>query len=337
MTQTEHRFRTTSRTTLVRGAILAFGIAGAALVATGRGATAVVQPNGGLPGRRRLRDSGGRRDCGTGDRRRPRAGFRRRLVQMRCIQACSAVRRHADRRCRQRSRQGAAARGSHPRLEPARDCSVCELHPDASPEPRAHRCRPGRVSSAARPRRVRGIAGRAGEDAARTRTVRAGRCGRTGPGTENKDESARLSAALQAAHAPALPPSAGDLRAVVSHHTWLQEQATTGAWQDLASTPPHAKPGTSLCAADATTANLPATAYDTVTARVRVERRASGKLDDQTPLEHTWRAADLARSSLTFAFAEAADVKVSATPVPAGLRRSRPPSRWTRRRSPARR
>jgi hypothetical protein len=140
----------------------------------------------------------------------------------------------------------------------------------------------------------------------------------TGLGTVNHDESAWLSAVLRAAHAPAPPPSAGDLRAVVSHHTWLQAQASGGAWQDLDPTLPHAKPGTSLCAADATTADLPAAAYDTVTARVRVERRASGKLDDQTVLEHTWRTADLARSSLTFAFAEPADVSVNGSPAPAG-------------------
>ena len=82
---------TTSRTTLCARAILAFGIAGAALVATGRAATAVfVELNGGLPGRRRLRDSGGRRDCGTGDISCPRAGFRCVRVTI-CIQACSAA------------------------------------------------------------------------------------------------------------------------------------------------------------------------------------------------------------------------------------------------------
>jgi hypothetical protein len=146
----------------------------------------------------------------------------------------------------------------------------------------------------------------------------------TGLGIQNRDESAQLAAALQAAHAPAPSPSAGDLRAIVSHHTWVQEQTAAGAWQDLDPTLPHAKPGASLCAADATTAALPAAAYDTVTARVRVERRASGSLDDQTALEHTWRTADLARSSLTFAFAEPADVSVAGSPEPAGFDRFTP-------------
>ena len=106
----------------------------------------------------------------------------------------------------------------------------------------------------------------------------------------------------------------------MAHHTWLQ-QMTGGAWQDLDPTLPHAKPGAALCAAGSTATDLPGAAFDTVTARVRVERRRQGKLDDQTAVEGTWRTSDLARASLTLAFAESAELQVSPTPPapPAGF------------------
>lgn len=136
-----------------------------------------------------------------------------------------------------------------------------------------------------------------------------------GVGAQNHDESARLYAALQAAHAPLKTTSAGDLRAAVAHHTWLQ-QMNGGSWQDLDPSLPHAKAGAALCAAESTATDLPGAAFDTVTARVRVERRRQGKLDDQTSVEGTWRTSDLARASLTFAFAESAEVHVSPSPQP---------------------
>jgi hypothetical protein len=142
----------------------------------------------------------------------------------------------------------------------------------------------------------------------------------TGVGAQNHDESARLYAALQAAHAPLKTTSAGDLRAAVVHHTWLQ-QMNGSTWQDLDATLPHAKAGAALCAAESTAADLPSAAFDAVTVRVRVERRQQGKLDDRTAVEGTWRTSDLARAALTFAFAESAELPVSPTPhaAPAGF------------------
>jgi hypothetical protein len=142
----------------------------------------------------------------------------------------------------------------------------------------------------------------------------------TGVGAQNHDESARLYAAMRAAHAPLKTTSAGDLRAVVAHHTWLQ-QMNAGAWRDLDPTLPHAKAGAALCAAESIATDVPSAAFDTVTVRVRVERRRQGKLDDQTAVEGTWRTSDLARASLTFAFAESAELPVSPAPPapPAGF------------------
>ncbi len=133
---------------------------------------------------------------------------------------------------------------------------------------------------------------------------------------QDQAETKQLASAMQAASAPIKAPTPGDPHPIVANHTWVQLQQGS-SWTDLDPTLPGAKPGTSLCSAQQTVAQLPDSQYDTVTARVRVETRANGAVNDSTLLEQTWPAPALAQKSLSFMFAEPADVPLPTSPAPA--------------------
>jgi hypothetical protein len=132
---------------------------------------------------------------------------------------------------------------------------------------------------------------------------------------QDRDESSRLLSTLQGANAPLKTLSAGDMHPAVAQHTWLQLQTGT-TWTNLDPTLPHAKAGASLCDAQSTAPELSPMQYDTVTARVRVERRNNGMVDDRTAVEGTWRTSQLAGASLSFAFAEPAAFQIAGSPAP---------------------
>jgi hypothetical protein len=133
---------------------------------------------------------------------------------------------------------------------------------------------------------------------------------------QDQAETTRLASALQSANAPVKAPTPGDPHPIVANHTWVQLQQG-GSWTDFDPTLPKAKPGTALCGAQQTMAQLPDSQYDTVTARVRVETRANGVANDSTLLEQTWPAASLAQKSLSFMFAEPSGVTLPTSPAPA--------------------
>lgn len=133
---------------------------------------------------------------------------------------------------------------------------------------------------------------------------------------QDQAETKALTGAMQAANAPLKTPDPGDLHPIVANHTWVQLQQGA-SWTDLDPTLPKAKPGATLCGAQQTMAQLPDSQYDTVTARVRVETRANGAVNDSTLLEQTWPAAALSQRSLAFMFAEPTDVPLPTSPAPA--------------------
>jgi hypothetical protein len=133
---------------------------------------------------------------------------------------------------------------------------------------------------------------------------------------QDQSETKSLTSAMQAANVPLKAPDPGDPHPIVTNHTWVQLQQGA-SWTDLDPTLPKAKLGAALCAAQQTMAQLPDSQYDTVTARVRVETRANGAVNDNTLLEQTWPAAALAQKSLSFMFAEPTDVPLPTSPAPA--------------------
>ncbi|HZY98363.1 MAG TPA: hypothetical protein VFE36_02190 [Candidatus Baltobacteraceae bacterium] len=134
--------------------------------------------------------------------------------------------------------------------------------------------------------------------------------------TQAKNGTTTLNGQLQGANVPVKTLSAQDVRPFVTTHVWLQQQTPPG-WIDLDPSVPHAAPGSSICAAGQTTADLPAHEFVSVTLRVHAESRKNG---DQTLMQQTWPATGLEDKTLAFMFAEPTDTKVNVpAAVPSGM------------------
>jgi hypothetical protein len=135
---------------------------------------------------------------------------------------------------------------------------------------------------------------------------------------EAREQTTQLAADFRKAGVQLKAPSTGNLQSIAADHVWVQRRSQ-GRWIDLDPALPHATPGASLCAAARTSPTLPAAAYDTVTATLRLESRDGGQQHDARIASGTWRTADLADRLLNFAFAEPSGLHAAA-PQPAGMR-----------------
>ena len=132
-----------------------------------------------------------------------------------------------------------------------------------------------------------------------------------------RDQTTQLGDDFRKAGATLIPADGHDLADIASHHVWVEVQSQ-GAWLDPNPSVPQPAPGKTTCTAASTSDALPALAYDTVTAALRLESRDGTQVKDALVASGTWRTSDLAYASLVFAFAEPSELHPPA-PQPEGM------------------